>query len=882
MAELSLTPFGQLLKELRVAAGLTQEKLAERARVSPRTVSDLERGIIRLPRNDTARMLADALDLAGRGRDDFEAVARGRVLNDVPAAAGGPAGSVAAATRTLPRDITSFTGRDLELRQLLAAVERSTGAGGAVGVYAIGGMAGIGKTAFAVHAAHQLATLFPDGQIFLPLHGHTPGHQPADPADALASLLATIGIRACHIPASLEARSALWRDRTAGQQLLLILDDAISSEQVRPLIPGSGATLVLITSRRHLSALDEATPISLDTLPPGEAAVLLTRLTGRVDLNPDDPAVAELVRLCGFLPLAIGMVARQLRHHPAWTPAGRAAELAAAADRLEVMTTENLSVSAAFDLSYADLTADQQQLLRRLGLHPGAEIDGYAGAALDGTDLPAARRGLEDLYDHHLLSEPTAGRYRLHDLIREHARTLASLQDSDHEREQVTERLLDYYQQTAADANALIARARPAAAREARDADRGPDLPDLDHALAWVRAERANLLACLDHATRAGQHGHVIALTAGLSELWQRDGPWTEAITRHVAAIAAAQQLGDRLVHANALNDLGILRRLTGDYPAAAEAHEQAQDIYRNLGHRLGEANALSSLAVVLYLTGYYPAAAQALERAVDIYRQTGDQLGEADVLNRLGDVLQQISDFTAAAQALERALGIYRDLDHRPGEANALSSLGVVLDLTGHFASAARAHEQALDIYRDLGHQLGEANALYALARVLRRMRDYSAAVKANEDALRIYRQIGSRLGEANALDCLGAALRLTGDYPAAAQALDRALGIHRQLGNRDGQAEALNELGTLHRVGGEVALAERCHRESLDLARATGNLWNEAHSLAGLGRCALAAGHTAEGEARLRRALAIFQRSDVAEGADVSAELDALSGQG
>ena len=219
---------------------------------------------------------------------------------------------------------------------------------------------------------------------------------------------------------------ALWRDRLAGLQLLLVLDDAASSEQVRPLLPGAGGCLVLITSRRHLTALEDATAISLDTLPPGEAAALLIRLAGRAGLSPADPAVGELIQLCGCLPLAIGMVARQLHHHPAWSLGRRAAELAAAVDRLELMAAENLSVTAAFNMSYADLTGEQQRLFRRLGLHPGADIDAYAAAALDGTDLTAARRGLEALYDQYLIAEPAQGRYRLHDLIREHARALAS------------------------------------------------------------------------------------------------------------------------------------------------------------------------------------------------------------------------------------------------------------------------------------------------------------------------------------------------------------------------------------------------------------------------------------------------------------------------
>ena len=311
MAEVPL-PFAGVLRGLRTEAGMTQEELAEAAGLSSRAISYLERGEVSAPHKDTVRLLADALGLAGPARAQFEAAARGR---------GGADGTVVAATRTLPRDVASFTGRQRELAELADAM---SDAGTVVSIRAIGGMAGVGKTAFAVHAAHRLADRFPGGQIFVPLHGHTPGQQPADPADALATLLVTMGVPVAQIPAGLEARAALWRDRVAHRQLLLILDDAVSSEQVWPLLPGSGGSMVLVTSRRHLSALDDATPISLDTLPPGEAAQLLARLAGRAGLAPEDPAVGELARLCGFLPLAIGMVASQLRHHPAWTPAGRA------------------------------------------------------------------------------------------------------------------------------------------------------------------------------------------------------------------------------------------------------------------------------------------------------------------------------------------------------------------------------------------------------------------------------------------------------------------------------------------------------------------------------------------------------------------------------
>jgi transcriptional regulator with XRE-family HTH domain len=334
--------FADLLRQLRTEARLTQEELAEQAGLSPRSVSDLERGINRTARKDSALMLASALKLTGPVQEAFVAAARGRaeparVLAVRSEAA--PESSAAAATRTLPRDIGGFTGRERELTGLEKSLAKRAG-GGLVGIYAIDGMAGIGKTTFAVHAAHRLAGRFPDGQFFLPLHAHTAGQSPVDPADALASLLMTAGVAAQHIPPGLEARAAKWRDHVAGKKILLLLDDVAGHEQVRPLLPGSAASLVLVTSRRRLTALEDAIVISIDTLSPDEAWALLVRLADRADLELDEAAGREITRLCGFLPLAVGMLARRLRHHPARTAAELAAELAVARDRLAVMRAE--------------------------------------------------------------------------------------------------------------------------------------------------------------------------------------------------------------------------------------------------------------------------------------------------------------------------------------------------------------------------------------------------------------------------------------------------------------------------------------------------------------------------------------------------------------
>ena len=354
----SAPSFATLLRQLRTYAALTQEELAESAALSPRTISDLERGITRTPRGPTARLLATALDLTGATRAEFLAAARG---SQSGAAAGADARvshrqeSWSGQNRTLPRDISSFTGRADELERTVRAVTDAGMGGIVIGICAIGGMAGIGKTTLAVHAAHALAPQFPDGQIFVRLHAHTPDQRPVAPSDALASLLLAAGIDARQIPVDQDARERCWRDYLAGRKVLLVLDDAASHGQVRPLLPGSGRSMALVTSRQRLTALEDAAVVDLDTLPEQDAVRLLVRLSGRAGLSAGEPGVAHVARLCGYLPLAIGMVAGQLHHHPAWTPAGLAAELTASSDRLDLMRGENISVAAAFDLSYRNL-----------------------------------------------------------------------------------------------------------------------------------------------------------------------------------------------------------------------------------------------------------------------------------------------------------------------------------------------------------------------------------------------------------------------------------------------------------------------------------------------------------------------------------------------
>jgi tetratricopeptide (TPR) repeat protein/transcriptional regulator with XRE-family HTH domain len=815
-----------LLRQLRAEAGLTQEELAEAAGVSPRSVSNLERGINRTAHKDTAQLLAGALGLAGPAGEAFVAAARGRTpAADVLAARQGavPGAFAAAATRALPRDTAAFTGRQAELAQLMATLTEAAVGGGVVGIHAIDGMAGIGKTTFAVHAAHQLAPSFPDGQFFLPLHAHTAGQRPVDPADALASLLLTAGVPAAVIPPGVQARAGRWRDFVAGKKILLLLDDAAGHEQVRPLLPGTADSLVLVTSRRRLAALADAAQVSLDTLVPGEAAALLARLAARPGMRAGDAAVSEITRLCGYLPLAIGMLASQLRNHPARPAAGLAADLAAARDRLALMHAENLSVTAAFDLSYADLSPGPQLLFRRLGLVPGPSIDAYAAAALGQTSLDETRRDLDELYDQHLVTEPAPGRYQLHDLIREHARTLATA-DGPADRDAAVERLLDYYLHTAAAAGQHIP-SWYATARRAPHGGPAGDAPDLStpgQAAAWLETERPNLHAAVDYAA-AVRPLHAVQIPAAMGGFLATHGYWDQAAALHQTALTAARQAGDRVGQADALLALGLLAvRGVGDRAAAADSLAQAAALYGGLDDQPGQASALNLLGWVQVLTGDYPAAVASHQQALALARGSGDRLTEADALCFLGYVQQMTGDYLASAADLADALVLYRSLRHRRGEGDALNDLGTLQTLTGDYAAAAANIRQALEIFRDLD----------------------------------------DRYYQAWALKDLGELQTLTGEFPAAAANIRQALEIFRELGSRLGEAEALNRLGELSSRTSATGPARGQHTQALAIARDLGVPLEEARALEGIGRSHLHDGNTGDGTAHLWQALAIYQR--------------------
>jgi tetratricopeptide (TPR) repeat protein/transcriptional regulator with XRE-family HTH domain len=778
-------------------------------------------------------------------------------------------GGARGAAAQLPADTRMFTGRDEELDGLVALLKERT-----VVISAIDGMAGIGKTALAVHAAHRMREDFPDGQLFLDLHGHTTGIAPLESGAALDRLLRSLGVSPQLIPLDPHERSAFLRDRLAGTRTLIVLDNAASTAQVRPLLPGTPGCLVLVTSRRRLTGLDDAHTLALDTLPGGEATSLLHKVAGPGRIPDGHPAADELIALCGHMPLAIRIAAARLRHHRALRVEDLVEQLRDEHGRLDRLRDEDRNLTVVFESSYLALPEAEQQLFRRLGQVPGPDFDGYAAANLLGTDLRTAEALLESLLDHNLLAQHASGRYRFHDLVRLYARTLRD--DSP-----ALDRLLGYYQHTAQAADAYITRHTRSSRPLAAAPPAAPELSGTTAALAWMRAERDNLLAGAAHAAAERDAARprpeqAVAITAAVAGFLRQEGLWQQAAALHRTAAELAQRNGDRRAQADAVWELGRVRYMTGDTEEAVALIEQALadytdlgdrqgaanasrelgrlrylhgrptealvllhralSVYEELGDRRGEANTLFDLGRAQHDSGNYAVSVALQERAREIHLDSGDRLGQADALWELGRVHHSSGDFTTACDLLEQALTLYQGLGNRNGEANLLWSLGRARRMTGEITTAADLFRRALWAYRDSGHRLGQANTLWELGRMHCTAGDFAAAADLHGQALEMFQELGSFTGMAIALLELGRVRHGTRDYPAAVGYYRPALAMCREHGLRQIEATVLDGLGRVQQAAGELSAANDSFNSSLTMFREIGDRHGEAVAVTGM----------------------------------------------
>lgn len=704
----------------------------------------------------------------------------------------------------LPRDLVTFTGRSEQLEGLVSELmpERDSPYPTAVAIDAIDGMPGIGKTALAVHVAHLITPDYPDAQLFIELHGYTPGRKPVSPAAALDRLLRALGVPPTRIPEDLDERAALWRSEVAGLRAVIVLDNANSHEQVRPLLPGVPGSCVIITSRRRLASLEGIRELSLDVLTESEAVSLFRRIAGEACIRAGDDAVGEVVRLCGHLPLAIQLVGNRWRHRPSWGIKDLLEKLTDARTRLQVMSAESVEIATAFHLSYRSLSAEQGQLFRRLGLHPGTDITPEAAAVLMECSVAKAERLLDELFDHSLINEPERARYRFHDLLRDYARVRVIEEESPAEREAGQLRLLRYYLYSVDAADRILDPHR-------RRVDIGPapvglPLPIInDHraALRWLEGERLNALACAQLAVEKGEHLIICQLAHALSLFLSSAGYSRDSYELHHQASEAAKKLGDLSLEASALTDLAHSCQVAGNFERALELFKRAIELWTYVDDDDGRARALNGIGFTLERTGDYKEALVCLDEALRIRRATRDSYGEAHVLNAMGAVHWRMHEYTEALSHFNIALSIRREIGDRYGEARTVNNIGFTYQRQRNYEEAAKWLKEALAIARDLGDRDSEAVTLNNLGYTLGPAGDFPTALDYASRGLEIARIIGSLYEEGRALDAMARCAEGQGNTAAASRHWQAALLIFEKAGVPE--AEELRVILSGHRDG-------------------------------------------------------------------------------
>jgi tetratricopeptide (TPR) repeat protein/transcriptional regulator with XRE-family HTH domain len=831
--------FGAVLRAYRERALLSQERLAELSQVSTRAIRDLER-TGRRPRGGSVRLLADALGLAGRERERFEVAARASPSAALSSDETGPRTLGSAIPRQLPPDIADFVGRADLVAGFRGWLARRPGRGagkaaaGAVVIYAISGQAGVGKSALAVHVAHQCAADFPDGQLYASLRGGDTGSgSPLDPGEILGRFLRATGVDGSQVPSGADERAALYRSRLAGKRMLVVLDDAAGEAQVRPLLPGGASCAVLLTSRARLPGVEGARLLDIDVLDTGAALDLLGRIVGgRVAAEPD--AAAAIVAACGRLPLAVRIAGARLAARPHWPLARMAAVLADERARLNALAHGDLDVRASLSLSYRELGPDQRCLFRRLGLPDTTEVPAWLAGRLLDCAPSRAEALLDELADAQLMdavSDEVTGemRYRLHDLTHAYARERVRAEEPDHEQRAALERALGGWLALAERADRrlpvgrLIKEDNSPSGWTPGAALTGTLLAD---PLAWLEAEQAGLLSAIRQASTIAEAGTTAQARRLAETAWRLAGALTgffwlrgcrdEYRRACGLALNQARQAGDRRGEAWMVTALAWVAVDQLRLDEARDLAQEARLIHREVGDHGGEAYATLKLACAHEFSGRLDEAAGQLGHAWQLYDELGDDHGRAWVLHALGRVRHQQGRLTDATAALERVLTTSRRAGDRRVEVMALQELGLVYRSRGLSGQAAVVLLQGLRLCRQNGDELGEGWILHDLGETWLREGAYDEAADALEQALGISGRLGGRRTRASVLRSLGELHHAQGRLLEARACLGEAAVIQRQLGLVPRLAQTLAALAPVQAAIGDHAAARRSHREA------------------------------------------------------------------
>ena len=718
----------------------------------------------------TRRMLVDELGV--EPGEELRDLQRGILAGDPRLAAPGPVmASVApggVVPRQLPAGVAHFTGRTAELAALRAWLKQASGADEAVKVTVIDGTAGAGKTALAVHWAHQAAGDFPDGQLYVNLRGFDPSGAPVASADALRWFLGAFGVTEERMPASADEQAAMYRSLLAGKRVLVVLDNARDAAQVRPLLPGSPSCLAVVTSRARLpglAAIEGARLVPLDVLTAVDArALLVARLGERTRAEAE--AANQLTELCSRLPLALSIVAARAAARPCLSLAELARELADARARLDALDAGDpaASIRAVFSWSYQQLSGPAARLFRLLGLHAGPDITVPAAASLAGVAPSRARMLIAELADANLIAELAPGRYAFHDLLRAYAADLCRTSDSDAECHDALHRVLDHYLHTAQPGSRLLNPARPHVAIE-------PPLPGVipesiaspSEALAWFAAERQVLLAAINQASDMSFETYAWQLPWALMLFFDRQGLWNDQIAIQHTAIAAAKRRGDLAAQAHACRDLGWAKYRLGAFEEALGYFRNALSLHTQLGDRPGEARAHHDIAAAAEQLGRLSEALRHAYLSLALVEAEGTAAGLTRALNAVGWLHAQLGDHEEALRCCERALGLIRGHGDPLNEAATLDSMGFALYHLGR-------HGEAISCLRTAVGMIEGMRAQYLQTQVLIHLGDACQADGAPDDARRAWREALVILDRLQHPDAEQARGRLNGCVPVGA----------------------------------------------------------------------------------------------------------------
>jgi DNA-binding SARP family transcriptional activator len=663
-----------------------------------------------------------------------------------PRAAVPIAGTVALTPAQLPHDVDSFVGRDQELEQLSAHLGGGTGM-----ICVIDGLGGVGKTALAIRFAHSAIEQFPDGQLYVDLRGFVPNSRPLEPDAVIGRFLRALEVEPHRIPTDHAELVALYRSVLSGRRMLILLDNAVTSDQVRPLLPGAPGCHVLITSRCRLAGLsvrDAARRITLRALPSADAVELLAHVLGRELVAAQRNAADDLVSKCGCLPLALRVAADRAAALPRPDLAELAEELSEERDRLDVLATrddETVAIRAVFSWSYRSLPPDQAGMFRLLGLHAGEEISDEAAAVLAGVPQKAAQVMLDRLTAVHLIEQSDRHRRRTHDLMRLYAAERAADEETEKDRLDAVRRLVTWYLHTADNAGAVLLPVRRRGHLAALEPGFEPrKFADARSALAWCETERANLVLAARQAADLGLHAVAWQLPVALWDFFYLRSHWADWIATHENGLAAARLDGDRLGEAGVLVSLGHAYEQVGRFDQAVATLAAASHIWHELGDIWGQGVTKHILAGVYKGLGRFADSVVHYRQALTLHHEIGNLWAVGWTLTNLGAAYRQLGMLDSALEVTREACAVLEQLGDRQGQSRAVNDLADIHLALGRATAAVCCYERALQVNQEIASRRGEASSHRGLGDAMRSMGNVAQAAESWRSALDLFEELG------------------------------------------------------------------------------------------------------------------------------------------